>query len=513
MNPPGPVATEGLARRATLAGLATALVALVGSWHVSLWSDEVATISAASRDLGALGQLLDHIDAVHGTYYALMHAWVAVFGASPFSVRLPSALAVGAAAAGVHLLAGRLAGRSTAVLVSVVLAVLPRVTWAGIEARPFAVSLALGVWLTVLLHGSLERPRLRRDLAYGALLALAVAVNLYLALLPLAHLATVLVLRRGRTAALRLLGSSALGALLVSPILVVGLGQAGQLGSADRGLVALVRNVVVNQWFLGETPTATTASGGSLEAGGAAWKVAAIALAALCWVLVAVAVAAAARRRGPATPTPLVAWALPWLVVPTVALVAASVLSPSAYNPRYLTFCAPGVALLVGAALRTLDRRLGYAVLAAVVVLAAPVYASQRTTTAKSGADLALVAEHLDGRTSPGDGVYFASRDGDDAEILRSSRTVSLGYPGPFQGLVDVTLLEDPATGGTLFGTSVPLADAGDRLADVDVLWVVRRQDRPEQAAHDDALLEDAGLTPGEAWDGPQLQVVRFERR
>ncbi len=83
--------------------LATAVVAL-GSWRPSLWTDEAATLSAAQRSRRDLWRMLQHLDAVHGLYYAAMHVWTQVAGTSPLALRLPSAVAVGACAVGVLVL-------------------------------------------------------------------------------------------------------------------------------------------------------------------------------------------------------------------------------------------------------------------------------------------------------------------------------------------------------------------------------------------------------------------------
>ncbi|MGF2953491.1 glycosyltransferase family 39 protein, partial [Mycobacterium sp. THU-M116] len=81
-----------------VAALATAISAAWAS-RPSLWFDEGATISAAAnRTLPELWRLLGHIDAVHGLYYLVMHGWFAIFPPTEFFSRLPSALAVGAAA-------------------------------------------------------------------------------------------------------------------------------------------------------------------------------------------------------------------------------------------------------------------------------------------------------------------------------------------------------------------------------------------------------------------------------
>ena len=140
-------------RRRTLdplivAVLATA-VSLGGAGRPSFWYDEAATISASySRSLGQLWQMLSNVDAVHGLYYLLMHGWFRIFPPTEFWSRVPSALAVGGAAAGVVVLARQFSPRTVALASGVFFAILPRTTWAGIEARPYALSMVAAVWLT-----------------------------------------------------------------------------------------------------------------------------------------------------------------------------------------------------------------------------------------------------------------------------------------------------------------------------------------------------------------------------
>src|SRR3978361_1871403 len=117
-------------------GVLAAAGSLAGAGRPSFWYDEAATISAAySRSLGQLWQMLGNVDAVHGLYYILMHGWFAVFPPTEFWARVPSGLAVGAAAAGVVVLAKQFSSRTVAVSAGVACAMLPRATWAGIETR------------------------------------------------------------------------------------------------------------------------------------------------------------------------------------------------------------------------------------------------------------------------------------------------------------------------------------------------------------------------------------------
>ena len=127
------------ARRALRAGrfdplvvaLFTAVVSAAGAARPSLWFDEAATISAATRPVTDLWRLLHNIDAVHGLYYLIMHGWFAVFPATEFWIRFSSCLAVAGAAAGVVVLGRQFSGRPAAVCAGICFAILPRVTWAG----------------------------------------------------------------------------------------------------------------------------------------------------------------------------------------------------------------------------------------------------------------------------------------------------------------------------------------------------------------------------------------------
>ncbi len=66
----------------------------------------------------------------------------------------------------------QLSTRAVAVAAGVVLALLPRVTWAGIEARSYALCMVAGVWLTVLCLTAIRRNGLRWWSGYAALVVL-----------------------------------------------------------------------------------------------------------------------------------------------------------------------------------------------------------------------------------------------------------------------------------------------------------------------------------------------------
>ncbi|MEZ0490670.1 glycosyltransferase family 39 protein [Kineococcus sp. TBRC 1896] len=497
-----------------LVGLASTLVVLLGAWRPSLWTDEAATLSAAQRSPAQLWRMLQHLDAVHGLYYAAMHVWTGLAGTSPLALRLPSAVAVGLGAVGVLVLARRLTGNpSTALLAAAAFTLLPRTAWSGTEARSTAAATALAVWCTVLLARALAAPSgppARRWWAgYALVAATGVVLDVYLLLLLAAHAVTVCLLREVPTRRRRPWPVAAGAALaLASPVVVLAGGQGGQLGGSSPGPVTLLRRVAVDQFFLGETPTA----GSGATAGWSWWQPAALALAALGWALVVLALARPGAPGGA-----LARWCLPWLLLPSGLVALAALAAPAAagplHNPRYFAFCAPALAVLLARALSVLPRRRRVLVGGLAVLLALPVLVSQRTAHAKSASDWAQVAEHLCRDASPGDAVYFgARRPPVGGQVGLTTRGVSVAYPRCFERLDDLTLTRTPAAAGDLTGRSRPLAAAGAALAAHDTVWVVRRPTDATVAA-DDETLADAGFTVRGRWSGPLDEVVEFTRR
>src|SRR6201998_4337307 len=103
-----------------------------------------------------------------------MHGWFQIFPPTEFWSRAPSGLAVGGAAAGLVVLGKQFSSRTAAVTSGIVCAILPRATWAGIEARPYAMSTMAAVWLTVLLIYAARRNGGWAWLSYGLILATSI---------------------------------------------------------------------------------------------------------------------------------------------------------------------------------------------------------------------------------------------------------------------------------------------------------------------------------------------------
>ncbi|MBK4346900.1 glycosyltransferase family 39 protein [Lacisediminihabitans changchengi] len=449
---------------AVLIGLGGALVSFLGSWIPSYWGDEAASVMSAERPLATLWPELGRVDAVHGTYYLFLHLWIDLFGASELSVRLPSALAIGVAVAGVVVLAARLFSTRVAITAGIVMAVLPRTTVMGEEGRSYAIGTAIAVWLTVLMvHLVVTRStRLLPWIVYGVGLALSIYVFLYLILLAGAHLIYLVVMRPQLGSTFRRMlgrwaGAVVLGIALSTPLLVFGLSQHNQISFLSHRHYMTFERLVVLQWF-GNRP-----------------------LALVGWLLVIVGIVLGLRRqtarglaarglaaRGLAVRRQTVLIAT-WMLLPPLVLIAGNSLIAPMYSIRYLSFCTPAVAILVALAISAVPWTWArIAAVLAIVALAAPTWAAERGQYAKDGgSDLRQTAAVVAAHARPGDAIVFD-------ETIRNSRKPRLAlhlYPKDFTGLLDVGLITPYQRTAGLWDVVGP-APAAD-LVGVRTVWAV----------------------------------------
>lgn len=449
-------------------GLVGTAVSAAGSWIPSLWGDEAATLLSAQRPVPSLTQMLFHVDAVHGFYYLIMHGWIRLVGDSPFALRLPSAIAVGLAIAAITLLAGRRGGPTAAITAGIVGCVLPRLTYAGEEARSFAFTAAAASWLTLLLvwlidgSGRDAPARVRRTCwtLYGVGMAVTSYLFIYFASLALAHLGILLFARVSRPV-LRAWALAAGCALLsVTPLAVLAYLERTQIaylaGSPDGS-----GTVLYLPWF------------------GTPW------VAVPAWVCILVALGSAWRgwRRagGGRVPVSATLVAALWLVLPTGALLAVNAVFPM-YTARYSTFAAPAAAILIAEGILVLGRLVarrtptplmtatGIGVLAFVTVCT-PVYLSQRGPYAKNDSDWSEVSAAVGAHAKPGDAVVFD----EGARPSRRPRLAMHAYPAGFAAVRDVTLEipYDRNIGWADRAYSVPSAAAEGRFDDVHRVWLI----------------------------------------
>jgi mannosyltransferase len=498
-----------------LLGLLAALISSLGSWIPSKWNDEAATQTAATRSLPQLWQMMHNIDAVHGLYYAFMHFWIIPFGTSNFALRAPSMIAVGVACAGVVVLGKRLGSRRIAICSALVFMILPRVTWMGMEARSYAFTALVAVWLTVVLLGIVGRGRSRLWTVYAVLAGLGVMLNVYLALLVVAHGVALVISRRHHPQFRRLLIgwaiAAAAAAILASPIVRLVVGQTSQLPFGPMTLSGVANTLLFEQYFTGATPTL----GRSVPIPpDTVWAAAAVALACCGWALM---IAAVASRRIRATANKhstlrLLTVTVPWIVLPFVLIIGFSLVVTPIYTARYFSFTTPAVALLMGTSIAAFSTRWKQIVaFAAIALLALPVFLSQRGPTSKNDTDWQQAAAVLQTYAKPGQDIYYGPI---AAGSKLSTSKVRDAYPAMLSKLHDITLKATGTQNNTLWDSQWPLAHARGTLRTTSTLWVVlEHYGVPSPAStKQEKYIENNGLHLAKAWRGPSTDVLLFTR-
>ncbi|MBT2516850.1 glycosyltransferase family 39 protein [Streptomyces sp. ISL-90] len=498
-----------LVTRSVGIGVAATVLGYLGAGVPSYWGDEAASVMSAERPWTSLAAELGRIDAVHGAYYAFLHVWINVFGATEWSTRAPSAIAVGFLAAGTVVLAARWFDPRVAVLAGVVCAVLPRTTSMATEARSYALGSALAVWITV---AFVELVRRRSTSlwwwsAYGVAVAASATLFLYLLLLVPVHAVALAAARAPRSTWQRWAVATGIAAVGSAPILVAAYAERRQLRFlADRDYATPDR-VLVGQWF-GSAPVAI-----------AGWLLVIAGI-----VAVVVGLRRSFREGGATTTLAGLAPTLAWLILPTAALLLLDATVSPTYSPRYLSFCVPAVAMLVALGIRATsssgvrllrrgpfgsgaaDGIVPVVVGVAAAVLVAPVYLAQRTEWAKDGgSDLRGVAEYLGTHARPGEAIVFDA----DTKPSRRPRLAMHLYPSDFAGLQDVALRTPYVQRAGIWDRTVPVSDVAPTL-DEPTVWAVELVGHGEPA--DVAALEASGYEVADSQLIHRSVVYRLEK-
>jgi mannosyltransferase len=469
---------------AWLVGAAAALVSMLLSWRPSFWFDEAATIAAANRSEIDILRLVLNFDAVHALYYLAMHAWFFWAPINEFTARLPSAAAVGAAAAGLMVLGKLVADRPTAWAGAAAFTVLPRTLWSAVEARSYALTAALAVWLTVVLVIAATRRGSALWVLYGLTLALAVGSFVYLALMVFAHALTLAVERKWR-ALLPFAVAAAAGLSLVSPLVALASGQRQhQLWWISGG--GYLTGVLWEQWLTGSR----------------LFMCASVVV--LLWALVLLV------KRKAAGAVSALAVALPWVLIPTSVLIGYSVLVDDVYQPRYLTYTAPGFGLLLGVCVAAIARnrlRILAVLLAVLALSTSTAFLTQRSPYGKpGGADYSAVAQVISANARPGDCVAFGFA---QHEPLRA---VAAARPDAFAGLDDVAAGVSGAYAAQLWTQDLPFDSdpVRERSAACRVLWAII-DSWTTSLVVDEA--EQQGFVVDRKWKLNRSIVIRLKRR
>lgn len=468
--------------------VAATMISGIGASRPSLWFDESATISASThRSLPELWHLLSHIDAVHGLYYLFMHGWFVVFPATEFWARVPSCLAVGVGAAGVVVLCRQFAGRRLSVCAGTLYAVLPRMTWAGVEARPYAFAAAAAVWLTVLCVAAARRNTGPLWVGYGVAVVASTVLNIFTVLMVAVH--PVVLPGSGPSARRRWATASGIALVGLAPFLWFTQNQIRQVAWIHPLNLATVLEIAQQQFFDKSVPFAL-----------------------LAWLLIAGAVIAV---RAGARPAPaggvrrLLTLCIAWLIIPTVATVVYSALVKPVYYPRYLIATAPAMAIILALTVTTIaaSHRALIGLVALLVLAAAPNYvANQRDRYTKEGWDYSAVADVIDAHARPGDCLLI---DNTTCWLPGPIRALPAGRPNTFAKLRDPGLGPRRQALGRLWDGHLAVWALTDRLADCPTIWTITDHDHA-LPAHQVAAMLPVGTRFARTPDGQVLRQLGF---
>jgi mannosyltransferase len=465
------------------------VVSAAGAARPSLWFDEAATISASTRSVPELWRLIHNIDAVHGLYYLAMHGWFSIVPETEFWSRVSSCLAVGIAAAGVVVVGKQFSTRTVAVCAGVVFAILPRITWAGIEARSYALTAAAAVWLTVLVIAAARRNAASVWPLYGLAVVVSTLFNVFVVLMVLVHAVVVPVVAKKRSTVAWWAATSAVALLTVAPFLVFCRTQIAQVRWISPVGPSTVVEIVQQQYFDHSVAFALLAA-------------------------VAFAAAMAVRRSWDNANRQLAVIALAWIGLPTVVLVLYSVVAQPIYYPRYLCYTSPAMALLIAVCIVTIfrTRERVTAVLAAFALAATPSYLlEQRGPYAKEGMDFSQVADLITARASPGDCLIL---DNTTAWKPGPISPLTAARPAAYANLVDPGRGLRAPQRNRLWDAHLGISGVADRVRRCTVLWTVSERDPavPERQSGQ-ALDPGPRLKRAPAYEVPQRMGFHIVER
>jgi mannosyltransferase len=479
--------------------VAAAVMTLLGLWGIvrqsKMGNDEVATRYAALLSLGQLAHLLSHVDAVHGTYYLLMHGWV-VLGSSPTVLRVPSVIAMVAGAALVAIIGTRLTGSGWAGLVAgLVLALTPSISYYAQTARSYALVLACVAAATLVLIRTLRAEaagetgaRLKRWwVLYGALVVVASYLNEMALLILIAHAVTVLAARYGRPVFERFVVIAVVCGVLLVPLALLSYHERAAVGWIGRPTVRDL-GILWHDYFGGNSVIAAIltvfAVAAVLPPRGWQWR---------NW--------RAGLRNGASAEDARAAWweqggvslpsvALPLLVLPGGLLMLESVVLHPLYTDRYVLYSATAAALLAGGGCYRVGqwlaqhagRRMGDPAARRVLLVAPGVAALLCSLVLNFGAaekarsandrqfDFGGPSFYVGAHARPGDGVLFIN------SFYRKAR---LGYPADFRNVTDFAMAQSPQRAGNFNGTDKPLTTVQSLMLTYQRIWVVGNAPSP----------------------------------
>jgi mannosyltransferase len=521
-----PAAPASLARRYWPAPAAAAVMLVLLLWglgrHSSMGNDEVATRWAASLSLGQLAHLLRNIDAVHGTYYLLMHFWMLI-GSSPTALRIPSVIAMAAAVALVTIIGRQLTGSGWAGLFAgLVTAFTPALSYYGQTARSYTLVFACVTASTLVLIQALRSETAAPATgvaATGVPAAGVAAAGVAAAGVPAAGVAATGVPAAGVAAAgvaatgvpgpgsLLGPGSRARSWWLAYGALIMVSGYLNELAllvlTAHAVTVLIVRPgwPAIRRWAVaaaaGAILVAPVVIVSSREAGAVTWIARPNAgtllvqyhdyfgtrpLVSAALIICMIIALLPPLRRGGGWP----AWwrgglsvpsvAAPLLIMPAALLISESLVARPFYVDRYVLYGEAGAALLAGAGLyrigqwvstglrwRPLVAVPGVIVLVGVLLLQLGAQRFDRTPASREF-DFGSPSRYVGAHARAGDGVLY---------LGAFFRKASLGYPHDFRNVTDFGVAITPRASGTFQGINEPFSELRPVMLRYQRIWVV----------------------------------------
>jgi mannosyltransferase len=319
-------------------------------------------------------------------------------------------------------------------------------------------------------------------LLYGIVLAMSVLLDIYLVLMALVHLVFLCFVRRSRAVITPFAVTSALSSCALAPFVVTAIGQAHQISWVAPIGHRTIEDVAIQQYFERCPP---------FMAASALVVVTAIVL----WLFTSAQLPKRDRQ--------LLTLAIGWLVLPTALIVTWSALVHPVYTPRYLSFTAPAIALIVGVCIGALAIRpwAAPAIVSLLAIAAAPNYLwVQRNSYAKYGMDYSQVADLITAKAAPGDCLLV----NDTVTFMPAPmRPLMAARPDAYRTLVDLTLWQRATDRRDVFDTNLIPEVVAKPLSHCKVVWIITQADqtRPQ---HEQA----AQLPPGERFGATPAYAV-----
>jgi mannosyltransferase len=223
----------------------------------------------------------------------------------------------------------------------------------------------------------------------------------------------------------------------------------------------------------------------------------------------------------------LLALAVAWLLIPTALIVAWSVMAHPIYTPRYLSFTAPAMALLLGVCIGAVAARpwAATALVGLFALAAAPNYVrAQRNPYAKYGMDYSQVADLVTAEAAPGDCLLV----NDTVTFMPAPmRPLLAARPDAYRKLVDLTLWQRAVDRREVFDTNLIPEVVAQPLSQCRVVWIITQADKSVPAHEQGAAIPPGplyGATPAfavprdlgfrlvERWQFNLVQVIKAER-